>query len=683
MSGNFETRARSTGFLSSRATRSPVQYLLVLLILGLVWRALFIYQDPEWLTNFWLFQDFGYSLKIAKNISMGLGETFDGVVPTNGYQPLYVWLMVPVFWIFKNDLLWPMYIAATLLALANVITGALIYSIVRRVTGQVAFALLGTAFWMFNLAVVKDGTNGLESGLSTMMVSASLYYYLKYHDPAMRLWQALFLGFLLGFSFLARVDAVFLAVAVFLGMLCDRNIGWKKNIVLIMIALLGFIAVAFPYAMWNLVHFGSPLPTSEQVRSGTKSLFSLAGTPFSELVSQFQYGCYIIFRMLSGMPSVNGWVAPPSGANAAVATAVVVVLVAGCGALLMWKKFQLNSVHKAALVSMFAAVLYTYGYTIQNFFSFERFFLPVILAITILVSLAACSLAGSAQRATKMRWVIVLSGLSVIYFINAGVAYWVNPGEKPIGWYAGIRRLNEISSPGDVVAAMQSGNTGYFYRNGRTINLDGAVNLETYKSRQQGQLDSYLRAHNVKYIADENSFIVDYGGMPNSLVNSLGDPIRRDRLLASLLLRYRSLDSYYQVYELMPDVYTTVRKLDGPGWNRREKTGLLGGYASFAGTPGARLDFSSTGCFALKFLKHSWSGIVDVLKDDVPVAKIDLFAPREDETYRMEFKQDGLPHKYSMVVSSEKNAQSQGHEVWFDAVLDEPSCKAAATVGSR
>jgi hypothetical protein len=59
----------------------------------------------------------------TKNIALGLGETFDGVLPANGSQPLYVWLMVPVFWVFKTDLITPIYLAIMLLAVANVASG--------------------------------------------------------------------------------------------------------------------------------------------------------------------------------------------------------------------------------------------------------------------------------------------------------------------------------------------------------------------------------------------------------------------------------------------------------------------------------------------------------------------------------------------------------------------------------
>lgn len=661
------------GRVESRMPGKLIRYLLLLLVLGFAWRALFVLRDPIWITNFWLSEDFGYSLKIAKNIALGMGETFDGVIPTNAYQPLYVWLMVPVYWIFKNNLVVPLYIAATLLAAANVATGLFIFAIVRRLSGQPLHALLAVVFWMFNLAVAKNGTNGLETGLSTMMVAASLFYYLKHHRAGMALWRAGVLGLLLGVSFLARVDAVLLVVAVGIGMACDRAIALKDRAVQLAAAGVGFAIVAAPYVAWSMAHAGSPLPGSGQVAVGNASLFAQGGMPFSQLVSQFEYGCYIVFRMLIGAPSVNGWVAPPADINAMAATAVLVLLAAVCGFLVVSWSAPHSAGRKAGLVFGLAAIFYVCAYTVHTFLPFERYFLPVILIAALALPFAFSTLANPAGRTGMRRRIAILSCLAGAYFCNAGLAYWTGPEATPVGWYAGIEQLNALSRPGDVVAALQTGNTGYFYRNGRAINLDGAANGAAYAARKQGNLDLYLREQQVKYLADQRGWV-------QVLVDSVHDQRRRDLLSAALALRYRSADTNYEIFELLPDTYSAIRKLDGPGWGRREKKGFIGDSAMFASVPGTRLDFSSSGCFALKFLKHSWSGKVDVLRDGVRMSTINLFAPFEDETFRVSFGQDGQPHAYSLVVSNEKDAASQGHEVWFDAVLDEPGCSVQAPI---
>ena len=50
-------------------------------------------RPPRLLTR--TFDDACYYLKIASNAAQGLGLTFDGTAPTNGFQPLWLYILVP------------------------------------------------------------------------------------------------------------------------------------------------------------------------------------------------------------------------------------------------------------------------------------------------------------------------------------------------------------------------------------------------------------------------------------------------------------------------------------------------------------------------------------------------------------------------------------------------------------
>src|SRR5262245_13750371 len=43
-----------------------------------------------------------YYFKIAQNLARGAGSSFDGINPTNGYHPLWLLCLVPVFWLARN-----------------------------------------------------------------------------------------------------------------------------------------------------------------------------------------------------------------------------------------------------------------------------------------------------------------------------------------------------------------------------------------------------------------------------------------------------------------------------------------------------------------------------------------------------------------------------------------------------
>src|SRR5579862_331595 len=44
-------------------------------------------------------EDGYYYFKIAQNLASGAGSTFDGLHPTNGYHPLWLLCLVPIFWL--------------------------------------------------------------------------------------------------------------------------------------------------------------------------------------------------------------------------------------------------------------------------------------------------------------------------------------------------------------------------------------------------------------------------------------------------------------------------------------------------------------------------------------------------------------------------------------------------------
>jgi len=72
--------------------------------LGLVLRLALAWQPFQFqLERGALVDDAFYSLTVARHIAQGHGLSFDGLHPTNGFQPLYVFLTVPVFWLFPND----------------------------------------------------------------------------------------------------------------------------------------------------------------------------------------------------------------------------------------------------------------------------------------------------------------------------------------------------------------------------------------------------------------------------------------------------------------------------------------------------------------------------------------------------------------------------------------------------
>ena len=110
--------------------RSQGAVILLVIAVSLVFHTVIAYQDIEVLArNGFLYDDSFYAFNIARNIADGNGMTFDGIHPTTGFQPLYVFILVPVYFFSGDNMILPIYIALTFLAICSCLTTYFIYRI--------------------------------------------------------------------------------------------------------------------------------------------------------------------------------------------------------------------------------------------------------------------------------------------------------------------------------------------------------------------------------------------------------------------------------------------------------------------------------------------------------------------------------------------------------------------------
>ncbi len=94
MSGGFPRRA-------SRIAASTIDVVALLCSLGMISLLFF---DPLYTILSVSSDDAFYYYEIASNIVAGYGSTFDQTAPTNGYHPLWMLILLPVFWLQSSGL---------------------------------------------------------------------------------------------------------------------------------------------------------------------------------------------------------------------------------------------------------------------------------------------------------------------------------------------------------------------------------------------------------------------------------------------------------------------------------------------------------------------------------------------------------------------------------------------------
>ncbi len=213
-----------------------------------------------------------YYFKTALNLSRGLGSTFDGVNPTNGYHPLWLALLAAVFSLFRDDLVFLTRVAFTI-QIVMVWAGGMLLSRVRAAGGR--WVLLPLTLALLNPFTAKIVLCGQETALQFLMSTVALVYWWNLRSgPAAeassaRRWIAL--GLLCVLATLSRLDTVFfcavlLAMPVVLPSETERQLGIVGRLRLSVIAGVAMTAGMLPYLIFNVVKYKHMMPVSGAIK---------------------------------------------------------------------------------------------------------------------------------------------------------------------------------------------------------------------------------------------------------------------------------------------------------------------------------------------------------------------------------------------------------------------------------
>ena len=151
------------------------------------------------------------SLTLARNIAHGLGPLY-GTEFTNGFQPLYVFLAAPFYWIWRSNPVAPVHAALIMLAVFDTLALWLLYRLVGLLTRSRLVPPLVGAAWIFNPYVIRTSLNGMETIIAFALILAVFLFFYRYfwfNPEKHRSRHDLILGLLLGLAVFARIDSVF------------------------------------------------------------------------------------------------------------------------------------------------------------------------------------------------------------------------------------------------------------------------------------------------------------------------------------------------------------------------------------------------------------------------------------------------------------------------------------------
>jgi len=424
--------------------------------------------------------DASYYLKIAGNFNNGKGFSFDGLHQTNGFQPLWQYILIALTFICRSDPGTTLRIVLILQVVLLFLSGNLLFRFLSDYfTNKIIFAN-GVILILF---VFFQSVNSMETALLIFMISVILYFsgskkIIEIPNPG----NEFIFGILSGLLILTRLDSVFFIFPVIL--ICIFKIfssdGRRKKILTLFLIFAGSAFVLFPYLIYNYKEFGNIIPVSGYLKSGFpevkfnekfKDLLHYRETYFA-----FTAVIYLIWYFVKYKVSKNDFFC-----------SCLAVMSGGVICLLVYMIFFLNWV-------IFSWYFITYSLFVS---------LAVSLPLRYLLSLRIV------RTANIIFFFIIIFitfywGIKIYKFYTTG--YKILGSNWNIESYEAAQWTKKNSQPVDLFAMKDAGHFSYFSER-EVINLDGLVNNFDYQGVLRDKLlNDYLTDNRVKYIVQHASW---------------------------------------------------------------------------------------------------------------------------------------------------------------------------------
>jgi len=510
---------------------------------------------PEDRVAFLLYDDAYYYLGVAHHIAAGAGSTFDGINPTNGYHPLWCWLLLPIFLLAREPGT-ALRLAAGFWFLLAAAAPLVLWRALRGRTGATGACLAAALFGLQPL--LPPGLarpNGLETPLLAVCIGGFLIAWEKFWDrpgsvpprhagdsrhPEGR--SAFLLGLVLGAVLLARLDAGLLAVAAAILMAASLlpRLGLVASLQRLALLTLGAVIVAGPSFVWNTMRFGHPMPVSGRIvrvyatllRSGADP--SLPEASWIGHAAESMRSIALVFARsaVEGLPGAATLIR-----HGRILTGFLLIVLVGCFFLAV--RFRRRGLTDPLFLLGVFAVLHAVAYAGWLWSPGETsyrlyYFLPLAMLVAASVG-AALGPVLEVAFAPSMRAFLAIALLALaggrIFPRQVAALPATESGAGPVAdryIYGWVRR--ELP-PDAVLGAPDAGKLGYFSGH-PVVNLDGLANDQRFlHAVVTNTEDEYLLHSPIRFVLIDrpwlNGFDPSHSATPPARRAGFGETLYR------------------------------------------------------------------------------------------------------------------------------------------------------------
>jgi hypothetical protein len=411
-----------------------------------------------------------YYLKTALNVSRGLGSTFDGVNPTDGYHPLWLGILSLAFVPLPDDMVLLCRVAFTIQAVM-VWAGGILLARLREAGG--ARVLWPLAFVLANPFAAKILLCGQETGLQFLLSSAALamWWSLRASREGYRPGQWAGLAIVCVLAALSRLDTVFLctillAMPLLLPGEGERALGLAGRLRMTVLGLVVFSCGLLLFLAYRFVTYHHLMPVSGAIKAdlGADEIASVAPRLAVFVVAAAGLLGFWLAARRSGSP-VLALLAPPVGA------ALVLAIY----------NFGVRGEMSPSLIRIWYL---------------EPYLLAFVLVVGVVLNTRPRRLAISA----------IIGGAAVLWIGFSVLAWKYRLEPRSYNLYQAAEKcsrwVERHAGASDIGAAWDAGFAGAFTRK-PVMNLDGLINSWEFKEQylDSGKVDEFiLKRHPVDFV---------------------------------------------------------------------------------------------------------------------------------------------------------------------------------------
>ncbi len=476
-------------------------FLATVVVLGVIARLTPLSNPGDRL--FWQYvTEDGYLLQtVARNMAIGLGmSTAEGTIPTNGVQPLATFLYAGLHFIASGSKLTGIVLLTIFSTLVSVLAAYLFFKVAHRVFRHLrngrALAMASSALWFVAPHSIAHSMNGLETGVYYAMILLTLNYYMAISSneaETITSSERLILGLLLGFTFLARNDAIFFIGGLLLAHLLigDSRANLRRSLDCFCAAGVSLL-VAAPWLIYNKYNFGSIVPISGISQSHAAHL----GQNLSRIPANL-FESATLFLLVPGVLESTILVS-------LISMAAVILIIVGfwyftANASLVSQRFYVSGLIFVTATSIYYGVFFGAPHFISRYLSPLSIFLWIATcgAFLFLLSLLFRNPLWYKSIAISISGILSSGAFAFAYAdFNRGFTQGSSHMHKQV-----VDWVQSNVATSQWVGAPQTGTLGYHHD--RTINLDGKVNPDALRAIiKTGTVLEYARNSRIDFIAD-------------------------------------------------------------------------------------------------------------------------------------------------------------------------------------